>query len=150
MRFCVHGNIEVELLSLPNSRPALNLVRRGRIFGAAILLFISYPDARGQGYSENVARQHFEAAKQAEKSGDLDKAIAEYQAVLALNPAVAEVRTHLGLIYYRQGKNDAAAKAFDQALQTNPELLSATLFLGMAYVRISQYDRAIEPLKKAI
>ena len=92
--------------------PALILFRRGKVFCGAILLFLSYQShAKGQGASDDVARRHFEAARQAEKSGDLDKAAAEYEAVLATNPDVAEVRTNLGLIYYRQGKNDAAVKA---------------------------------------
>ena len=143
--------IELELLNLPNSFPALTFSRRGKALGAAFLLFFSYPwNAKAQGDSDDVARQHFDAARHAEKSGDLDKAAAEYEAVLAANPDVAEVRTNLGLIYYRQGKNDAAVKAFEQALQNKPNLLSATLFLGMAYVRVSQYKLAIEPLKKVI
>jgi len=151
IRMCVDRNIQVELSSLPKSGSALTLLRRSKVFCAAILLFLSYQSyAKGQGDSDLLARQHFEAARQAEKSGDLDKAAAEYAAILATNPDVAEVRTNLGLIYYRQGKNDAAVKAFEQALQSKPDLLGATLFLGMAYVRVSQYKLAIEPLKKVI
>src|SRR6266567_3535379 len=117
---------------------------------AMLAIFLGSIPAMGQVNADDLVRQHFEAAKQAETSGDLDKAVAEYQAVLKARPDLAEVRTNLGLVLYRQGKNEGAINAFEKALQTKPELLGATLFLGMAYVRTNQYEKALDPLNKAI
>jgi len=94
--------------------------------------------------------QHFRSATEAEKKGDYEKAITEYQAVLKLDPKLAEVSSNLGLLYYIQRKDQEAARAFQYALDRKPDLVVPNLFLGMVYLRTNQYQKAIEPLKKAI
>ncbi len=95
-------------------------------------------------------QQHFQAAREAEKKQEYDKAVVEYQAVLKLDPDLAEVSSNLGLVYYLQRKDADAVKAFQAALKRKPDLFSANLFLGMVHVRSNQYEKSIEPLKKAI
>jgi tetratricopeptide (TPR) repeat protein len=104
----------------------------------------------GQSTLETSIQQHFTAAREAEKKGDLATAETEYQAVLKLSPDLAEVSSNLGLVYYLQRKDDAAIKVFQEALKRKPTLFSANLFLGMTFTRTNQYDKSIEPLKKAI
>jgi len=106
--------------------------------------------ASGQSALEISIQQHFTAAREAEKRGDLATAEREYQAVLKLSPDLAEVSSNLGLVYYLQRKDAEAIKVFQEALKRKPALVSANLFLGMSYTRTNQYDKAIEPLKKAI
>ena len=106
--------------------------------------------ASGQSALENNIQQHFAAAREAEKRGDLATAEKEYRAVLKLNPDLAEVSSNLGLVYYLQRKDDEAIKVFQEALKRKPALVAANLFLGMAYTRTNQYDKSIEPLRKAI
>jgi tetratricopeptide (TPR) repeat protein len=106
--------------------------------------------ASGQSTLEISIQQHFTAAREAEKRGDLATAEREYQAVLKLSPDLAEVTSNLGLVYYLQRKDAEAIKVFQEALKRKPALVSANLFLGMSYTRTNQYDKAIEPLKKAI
>ena len=106
--------------------------------------------AQGQSTLESSIQQHFTAAREAEKRGDLATAEKEYRAVLKLNPDLAEVSSNLGLVYYLQRKDDEAIKVFQEALKRKPALVSANLFLGMTYARTNQYDKSIEPLKKAI
>lgn len=95
-------------------------------------------------------QKHFLAAREAERKGDYETAVTEYQTVLKLSPDLAEVSSNLGLIFYLQRKDEEAIKAFQYALKKKPELVVASLFLGMAYVRSNQYEKSIEPLKKAI
>jgi len=106
--------------------------------------------ASGQSTLELSIQQHFTAAREAEKRGDLATAEREYQAVLKLSPDLAEVSSNLGLVYYLQRKDAEAIKVFQEALKRKPSLVSANLFLGMSYTRTNRYDKAIEPLKKAI
>lgn len=122
-----------------------------RSFLIAILVCgMSAATLEAQATTENLVQQHFQAAKEAEKAEDYEKAVAEYQALLKLIPEVAEVQNNLGLVYYLQGKNEEAIKAFQQALNRKPDMLGANLFLGMAHVRSNQYGQSVEPLKKAI
>lgn len=120
----------------------------------AILLLVAFlatsKIASGQSTLEMGIQQHFTAAREAEKRGDLATAEKEYRAVLKLSPDLAEVSSNLGLVYYLQRKDDEAIKVFQEALKRKPALVSANLFLGMTYTRTNQYDKSIEPLKKAI
>jgi tetratricopeptide (TPR) repeat protein len=106
--------------------------------------------ASGQSTLEASIQQHFTAAREAEKRGDLATAEKEYRAVLKLSPELAEISSNLGLVYYLQRKDDEAIKVFQEALKRKPTLVAANLFLGMTYTRTNQYEKSIGPLKKAI
>ena len=99
---------------------------------------------------EARVQEYFQAARQAEKSGDFESAASNYRAVIRLAPDVAEVYHNLGLVYYLQKKDLDAIETFQTALKLKPDLPGSSLFLGMAYLRSSQYEKAIEPLKRAI
>jgi tetratricopeptide (TPR) repeat protein len=103
-----------------------------------------------QSDSDELVRVHFLAARQAEKSGDLAKAVSEYQAVLKLRPDEPVVYNNLGLVYHLQLKYREAIAAFQRALKLNPELLGANLFLGIDFYRTNQSEKALAPLKNAI
>jgi tetratricopeptide (TPR) repeat protein len=106
--------------------------------------------ASAQSTLEINIQQHFTAAREAEKRGDLAIAEKEYREILKLSPDLAEVSSNLGLVYYLQRKDDEAIKVFQDALKRKPALVTANLFLGMTYTRINQYDKSIDPLRKAI
>jgi CHAT domain-containing protein/predicted negative regulator of RcsB-dependent stress response len=78
------------------------------------------PIARGQ---TAVARVRLEVGEAKMRQGDLDAAIAEYQAVLALARQLkrpyleSDAQNNLGTVYLAQGKADAALAAFQQALE---------------------------------
>jgi tetratricopeptide (TPR) repeat protein len=99
---------------------------------------------------EAQVQEYFQAARQAEKSGDYESAASNYRAVIKLLPDVAEVYHNLGLVYYLQKKDLDAIETFHAALKLKPDLPGSSLFLGMAYLRSSQYEKAIDPLKRAI
>ena len=114
------------------------------------VFFVALNVSYGQATLEAGIQQHFAAAREAEKRGDLATAEKEYRAVLKLSPELAEVSSNLGLIYYLQRKDEEAIKVFQEALKRKPALVAANLFLGMTYTRTNQYDKSIEPLRKAI
>jgi tetratricopeptide (TPR) repeat protein len=94
--------------------------------------------------------QHFQAAQQAEKAGDLDKAAAEYEAILKLTPNEAVILNNLGLVYHLQGNYRTAIQTFQKAIKYNSDLLGAYVFLGIDYYRTNQIEKAVGPLKTAI
>lgn len=95
-------------------------------------------------------QQHFRAALQAQKSGRLDAAVKEYQAVIQLQPQLAEAYANLGLVYYLQSKFEESSQALAKAAALKPELRGAGLFLGMDYVRLHRPKEAIPCLRRAI
>src|SRR5215831_347653 len=105
---------------------------------------------RGQVDLSPQVREYFQAAKQAEKAEDYERAADAYRSILKLNPDLAEAHQNLGLVYYVQTKNLDAIESFQKALQRKPDLLGANLFLGMAWLGMNQYEKAIAPLKKAL
>lgn len=115
-----------------------------------VIFFGTSNFAVGQSTLETRIQQHFTAAREAERRGDLATAEKEYQAVLKLSPDLAEVSANLGLVYYLQRKDSDAIRVFQEALKRKPGLFAANLFLGMTYTRTNQYEKSIEPLKKAI
>src|SRR5213076_2020945 len=84
-----------------------------------------------QSNSEAQIQRHYQAAREAEKCGDLDKAATEYLAVLELRPGEPIILNNLGLVYHLQGKYRKAIETLQQAVQRNPELVGAQLFLGI-------------------
>src|SRR5438552_1364142 len=94
-------------------------------------------------------RGHFQAAREAEKSGDLEKAASEYKAVLQVQPDEPVVYNNLGLVYHLQARYRDAIEVFQRAVQLNPGLLGANLLLGIDYYRTNQPEKGLEPLRKA-
>src|SRR5437660_11572122 len=81
------------------------LKMRARLLGLALLTAFLFPASLGaQGAGDDQVREHFQAAKGGEQTGEYEPAAAEYQTVLKLRPEVAEVHTDLGLGHYRQGE----------------------------------------------
>ena len=64
--------------------------------------------------------QLFSDANAAYLSGDLARAIASYEALVAEGVASAELETNLGAAYLRQGKRGPAALHFERALFLDP------------------------------
>lgn len=81
------------------------------------------------------ARQHFEQAQAAQRSGDFATAEKEYLAFLKIAPKSGEAYSNLGVIYARQSRFAEAIQAYEKALQFNPALTPIYLNLGMKHTR---------------
>jgi len=80
-----------------------------------------------------------------------DKAIAEYEQALALEPNSASNIAFLGRVLYYSGRPEEAIVMFKKALRLNPFPESWYLYsLGNAYSLMGQYEEAIAACKKAI
>ena len=67
-----------------------------------------------------LAQSLFPDANAAYLSGDLSRAIASYEALIAEGVTAAELETNLGAAYLRQGKRGLAALHFERALFLDP------------------------------
>jgi tetratricopeptide (TPR) repeat protein len=94
-------------------------------------------------------QEHFRAALQAQRSGQFDLAVREYEAVLRLEPELPEAYANLGLVYYLQSKFKESSQAFAKAAALKPGLRGADLFLGIDYVRLERPRDAVPYLKRA-
>lgn len=94
-------------------------------------------------------QQHFSAALQAQRSGDLDTAVSEYQQVLRLDPRLAEAYANLGLTYYAQSKFEESASSLAAALKFRPGMEGAMLWLGVDDIKLGRPKQAVPLLREA-
>jgi tetratricopeptide (TPR) repeat protein len=119
-------------------------------FGVAACLSASAHGAFPQTRAPDLkVQKHFRAALQAQNSGHFDVAAREYQAVLRLQPGLAEAYANLGLIYYLQAKFEESSQALAKATALKPGLRGTDLFLGMDYVRLERPRKAVPYLERA-
>jgi Tfp pilus assembly protein PilF len=83
------------------------------------------------------------------KKGDYERAKAEFQKDVALEPDVVFNYDELGNVYFLAGDNDQAEKNYLQALRLDPRILNSYLGLARVYQRRAQYEKALDALNHA-
>ncbi|NET57562.1 MAG: tetratricopeptide repeat protein, partial [Symploca sp. SIO2E6] len=81
---------------------------------------------------------------------ELDKAIADYNQALKINPKDVEVYINRGNAYYQKGELDKAIADYNLALKINPEFAKAYYNRGIAYYQKGELDKAIADYTQAI
>jgi len=84
------------------------------------------------------------------KKGEYDRAIADFNQALQLNPKLAAFFYHRGSAYGHKGEYDRAIADFTQALKLNPNYAEAFHNRGNAYNDKKEYDRAISDYNQAL
>jgi len=97
------------------------------------------PDAQARA----EAMAHYAAGKLYELRQDPERAIAEYEAALKLDPGQAELAAKLGAEYLRRKQNDKALALLEKAAVANPKRFEIQLFLGFACQSTDKKARAI-------
>ncbi len=82
--------------------------------------------------------------------GQVDAAIAHYQAVLKIKPDYAETHSNLGNVLAGRGQVDAAIAHYQTALKIKPDFAKAHVNLSIALVGRGRIDEAIVHYKKAL
>ena len=118
------------------------------ISAAAFVFLNSSAGAQGT-EAERQARiiPLFKNARAAEAAHDLNGAIANYDRILAIDPALAEVWANRGLVLHELSRHKEALRSFEKAVTFKPELLNAQLFLGLECLRLGAPEKAIKPLE---
>ena len=99
--------------------------------------------------SPSLALQHLHAGVEAEKSGQLDAAVAEFQKASELDPKLAAAFTDLGGVYIEKHDYAAAIPPLKRAVELSPGLEGAHRLLGYALLAQVYASEAIPHLEKA-
>ncbi len=92
---------------------------------------------------------HARQAQQDLRSNRPDLAIAEFRAILAIDPANLDARGNLGVLEYFEGQYASAVPDLSAALAGNPDLWKIQALLGMSEKRIGENTKAQADLEKA-
>jgi tetratricopeptide (TPR) repeat protein len=99
--------------------------------------------------SVSPAIQHLHTGLEAEKSGQLDAAVAEFQRATELDPKLAIAFADLGSVYIEKRDYAAAILPLKRALELSPDLEGAHRLLGYALLAQGYATEAIPHLEKA-
>ena len=94
--------------------------------------------------SQDLFRQHYEAANAAHRAGRYDVAEAEFKVILG------EAYERLGKIYSAQGNYAASVSAFEAGNAARTNSNAALIDLSIAYFHLGQFSKAIEALQRVI
>ena len=81
--------------------------------------------------AQDDLRRLYLEAQQAQASGDLAAATRKYEAIIRMQPRMAEAYANLGNLYYQQEEGARAKAAYQKALELKPELAGPHFFLGV-------------------
>jgi tetratricopeptide (TPR) repeat protein len=113
---------------------------------AGLLGFLTIaPDLHGQNVAESLKNAKAWADKR-----EYDKAIAECDKALALDPKSAEAYNTRGWVWADKGEHDKALADFNQALALDPKLDKAYCNRADAWTSKGQYAKAIADCNEAI
>jgi len=84
------------------------------------------------------------------RGGNIDKAIANLEAIVRENPTYHDSLTLLGRAYYKRGRYDDAHMILQRALAVNKDDEIAWLVLGMVQLRLEDNQKGLETLKGAL
>ena len=96
------------------------------------------------------AEQHFTAAVELQKQGQLEEAIAEYGEAIRLNPQAAEAYFNRGNSFKGLGQYQRAIADYDETIRLEPQLPTAYNNRGNSFLGLGQYQRAIADYDEAI
>ena len=94
-------------------------------------------------------REMVQAAQQAEKQGDMPRAIQIYGEMLRIKPHSVAAEFHLALAYDSQQRFSEAIALLTEIIRHDPEMADAYLLRGKDYYEINQYQNAIQSLQRA-
>ena len=117
--------------------------RTGEIMIGALLSALLALQASG-----SPALQHVHAGVDAEKSGQLDAALAEFQKATELDPKLAIAFADLGGVYIEKRDYAAAIPPLKRAVELSPNLEAAHRLLGYALLAQGYATEAIPHLER--
>jgi S1-C subfamily serine protease len=96
------------------------------------------------------AQSRFQKGTDLLKAGELDQAIVELTAAIALDPKNASAYYNRGIAYRKKGELDKAISDYNKAIELDPKYAWAYNNRGNAYVDKDELDKAISDYNKAI
>ena len=90
------------------------------------------------------------AAGELVRMGDTNRALALLREAVRQAPDMPLIRTHLGLVYYAQGRYPEAIAELQDAVRRHPTEAEAHNNLGVVYARVGQLDKAAASYREAL
>ena len=110
----------------------------------------SKPAASPGADMEATATAYYEAGLAHFAKGDLERAIADYDSAIELNPERVNAYINRGIAYFVKGDYDLAIADYDAAIDLNPNFDNPYYNRGLAFAKLGDLDRAIADYSKAI
>lgn len=85
---------------------------------------------------------HVYLARRYIQQGNVEQAIAEYEAAIDLDPGFVEAYVDLGGVLLRENDLEGALERFEEALAIDPDHVKAHLGMGDVYLQMREYDAA--------
>jgi tetratricopeptide (TPR) repeat protein len=117
---------------------------------AIIFLFISISLAQNVLCADNP-EMHYQLGNESFVRGDYEKAIQEYNKVLAMGLQRKEIYNNLGLAYARSPEGYVnAIENFKKAIEIEPAYVDAYINLGSVYIKKGQYKEAAAAFRQSV
>ena len=82
--------------------------------------------------------------------GQYDRALEDYNKVIAMNPYYSRAYNNRGVVYSRQGLYDMAIEDFSKAIDLKPNFFDAYNNRGVAFDKAGRFEKAMEDFQKAL
>ena len=96
-----------------------------------------------------VVTDVFAAALTLQRTGDIARAVTEYQTLLSEGARSAQAHNNLGLLYQEQNRLDDAAQEYRRAIAIDPRHSKAQNNLGVVRMRQARYEAAAAAFRDA-
>ena len=96
-----------------------------------------------------VVTDVFAAALTLQRTGDIARAVTEYQTLLSEGARSAQAHNNLGLLYQEQNRLDDAAREYRRAIAIDPRHSKAQNNLGVVRMRQARYEAAAAAFRDA-
>src|SRR5512147_2195938 len=124
-----------------------NQSRWRRLIRVAILAS-AYLALSSPGLAQDDVNRAFARATQLHESGDIQRAIRGYQAILTCHPQRVDVRSNLGAAYSRLGRYEEAIEQYKQALALDKHNEAIRFNLALAYYKAAWFTEAASELSQ--
>ncbi len=128
---CLKGEGDIQI------RGCSRIIKSRKLFGTPIT-------------KDNLAQAYTSRGNAYQEKGEVDRAIADFEKVIALNPKDAAAYNNRGVVYGMKGEVDRAIADFDKVIALNPKDAKAYNNRGFAYIKKGDKDQAIADFRKAL
>ena len=104
----------------------------------------------GQYKGHNLAVAYYNRGIEWGAKGNTDRAIADFDEAIRLDPKYAKAYNNRGIAWYAKGYNDRAIADYNEAIRLDPKLAQAYYNRGNAWNAKGDNDRAIADYNEAI
>lgn len=128
---------------------ALRMVRLASLLVCLFLIWVGATRSLAQSRNDDAERILAHAIE-LHQAGDIEGAIREYQAFLALRPNMVEARSNLGAALARLGRYQEAIEQYQKALAVDGKNAAVRFNLGVALYKAAKIPEAAAELSRVV